>query len=117
MAITISIPASPGNIGVLRTMAMAVVSQSSAGVDAVSDAGLAIDEAAGLVFGVPGTSTITTTMTVERPIQITLASNGEAVFWPPQDFFGSLSETVLESISGDVQFQETGSGPQIRLQV
>ncbi len=98
-------------------MAMAVVSQSSVGVDSVSDVGLAIDEAAGLILAVPGTSVITTTISTESPIEVSLASNGEAVFWPPRDFTGSLSETVLESISGDVSFVETAGGPHIRVRV
>ncbi len=101
----------------LRTMAMAVVSQTNVGVDEVSDAGLAIDEVAGLIFAVPGTSAVTATLSLESPVSLTMSSDGEAVFWPPQDFAGSLTETVLESITGEVEFVESADGPTIRLKV
>lgn len=105
-----TVPADPADISILRTIAMATVGRTDVGVDTVTDAGLLIDEAAGLLLAVPGASSIQADLVVGDGVHIDLAVDTEAAIWPPETYEGSIGQTVLESLAARVAFaDEPGS--------
>ncbi len=93
---------------------MAAVSRTDSGIDTVTDAGLAIDEAAALLLGIPGTTVVKAVIGADPPTMV-LASDAHPPFWPPESYDGSLAETVLSSVVSEVEFAENADGAQIRL--
>lgn len=102
--VTVEVPAEAENVQILRLMVMAGVGPD-AGVDAVSDAGLAIDEAAALVLGVPGTSRITARIEPDNgSVAISVAGDARAETWPPPGFQGGLASDLLSALTRRVSF-------------
>jgi serine/threonine-protein kinase RsbW len=114
--ITVRVPAQAANIHVLRSLIAAVASRADASVDDIADLQLAVDESATQLLGVPGSSTLTVTITSgTSSFEVAAASDGVADPWPPADIRQSLTWQVLVTLVDDVSFEMGASGPSVRL--
>lgn len=114
-ALSLTIPADPPDLVVLRTLVMAAVGRTEVGIDTVADAGLLVDEAASLLMTIPGSSSIGARIELGTRPRLELETDASPALWPPEDFEGSIAETVLESLTQDLLFSEGDSKAKITL--
>ena len=102
------LPAEAVNVQILRAVTMSVAG-GDAPIDSVSDAGLAVDEAAALLLAVPGTTRLSARIN-SGPGGVELVLQGDASpdAWPPNGFEASLAADVLNALAHRVEFQRAG---------
>ena len=113
-SILVELPADAENVEILRAVTMSAIGPG-ASVDAVSDAGLAVDEAAALLLAVPETTSLVAGIDpAEERTAILLTGDGRPEVWPPDGFDQSLAADVLGALTGRVEFRP---GPEILLEL
>ena len=93
------------------------VAGGDAPIDSVSDAGLAIDEAAALLLEVPGTTHLCARInTSPGGVELVLQGDATSDAWPPRGYEASLAADVLNALARRVEFQDAG-GAEILLEL
>lgn len=116
--ITVELPAEPENVQILRIMTMAAVGSGGAPVEQVSDAALAVDEAAGLLLTLPDATRLTAHISPGTDsLAVTIAADAAVEDWPPSEYSGTLAEAVLTSLTSGVEFAREAGSPQVRLEI
>lgn len=108
--ITVTIPARPELLHVLRTVTAAVAARADFAVDAIEDLKIAVDEtAAQLLHGSPATS-LTLRLSISPGVLELIASTDTppAGPWPPQDYERSWAWQVLTALTDETTYWEDG---------
>jgi serine/threonine-protein kinase RsbW len=117
--VTVSVPARPEYVRVLRAVAAGVAARLDFTFDRIEDLRIAVDEACGTILGLPDATTVTLQMTSDDTgAEIVVSSDAgvAAGGWPPPDVDQTLSWRVLTGLVQEVGFDRTDRGPAIRLQ-
>ncbi|MBT8202351.1 MAG: hypothetical protein HKN74_02195 [Acidimicrobiia bacterium] len=107
-SVLVELPAEASNVQILRVVTMSVAG-GEAPIDSVSDAGLAVDEAAALLLEVPGTSRLSARINSgPHGVELVLHGDASSDAWPPDGFEASLASDVLNALAHRVEFQSAG---------
>lgn len=116
--VSVTVPATPRAIDVLRSVAGVVAGRTPMGFDRVDDLRLAVSEAAGrLIQAAGGTGTIRQEVAVDDHsvrIDLTLPA-ADIGRWPIGPNIDAFSWVVIETLADDVNESMTDDGPGIGL--
>lgn len=116
--VTVSVPARPEYVRVLRAVAAGVAARLDFTYDRIEDLRIAVDEACATILGLPDAATLTLQMTSDDTgAEIVVSSDAEVAAggWPPPDVDQTLSWRVLTGLVQQAEFDRTDRGPTIRL--
>jgi serine/threonine-protein kinase RsbW len=116
--VRVHVPATPGYLQVLRTVAAGATARAGANVDEVADIKLAVDEAAAwLLEDCPDASAVRLSLGRSgRSIEIVVGVRVEPhVEWPGAEFTNSLGWKVVSALCDVAQPIDDDEGPAIRL--
>jgi serine/threonine-protein kinase RsbW len=116
-AVTVTVPAHPEYVHVLRAVAASVASRARVTVDAVDDLRLAVTEAASRLLAIrAGLSTLTLEAEVlEDRIELAVRADAPVADWPPPGFEQTLAWTVMTALVDAIRPELSGDGPALRL--
>ena len=113
--VSVSIPAGPGYVHVLRAVTASVAARLPMSLDDVDDLRLAVDEAAGRLLQIPETSKVTVDVqAVPEGLEITVACDGAAAGWPEPDAKATLPWKILTALAERVRFERRDGVASIR---
>lgn len=118
--VTVSVPARPDFIHVLRSVVGAVAARADFTFDAIDDLRLAVDEASAqlLSFNSPATSlTLRISLTHEGGIELVASTDADlaSAVWPPDGAERTLTWQVLSALADEAHFERAGTGPALRI--
>lgn len=113
--VTVSIPALPDVVHVLRAVASSIAARMHFGYEQIDDLRLAVDEACSHLLAVrPAADGLV--MRIEPDggcIRIVTIRLGEAEVWPPQGARQTLAWQVLTALTDEAAFERVPEGPAI----
>ena len=113
--VSVTIPAGPGYVHVLRAVAASVAARLPMSLDEVDDLRLAVDEAAGRLLQIPETSRLTVgVQALAEGLEITVACDGVAETWPEPDAKATLPWKILTALAERVRFERRDGVASIR---
>lgn len=114
--ITVSIPARPEFIHVLRSVIASVAARMNFPYDGIDDLRIAVDEASAhlLSVGQSATSVLLRISTSEAGIEVVASLDADDVGWPPEGAEQTLTWQVLSGLVDEARFERAGGGPAIR---
>lgn len=119
--VSVSVPARPDFIHVLRSVVAAVAARAEFSFDAIDDLRLAVDEASAqlLSLSAPAT-TLSMSVTVNDDggdIEVLASTDADVStgVWPPAGAERTLTWQVLSALADEARFERIGSGPGLRL--
>jgi serine/threonine-protein kinase RsbW len=115
--VTVSIPARPDFLHVLRTVIASVAARMDLPYDAIEDLRLATDEACAQLLGV---ATRATSLTLhikpsDDSVEILATVDTECTAWPPADPEDTWSWQILSTLADDVRYEREGDLPALRM--
>jgi serine/threonine-protein kinase RsbW len=118
--VTVSVPARPDFIHVLRSVVGAVAARADFTFDAIDDLRLAVDEASAQLLAFTGTVTSLTlriTLTDEGGIDLIASTDADiaSAVWPPVGAERTLTWQVLSALADEAHFERYGSAPALRI--
>lgn len=115
--ITVSIPALPRYVHVLRAVVASVAARLDWPFDEIEDLRLMVDEAcARLVEPEGGTATLTLRVVIEDgALAIEASTDRRSDRWPPADPGQALSRQILSTLADEVRFDPVAGRPSVRL--
>ena len=118
--VTVSVPALPDFIHVLRSVVAAVAARADFTFDSIDDLRLAVDEAGAqlLSFGAPATSlTLRIASTDDGGLEIVASTDADVTtaVWPPENAERTLTWQVLSALADEARFERLDSRPALRL--
>ncbi|MGH2785330.1 MAG: ATP-binding protein [Actinomycetota bacterium] len=118
--VTVSVPARPDFIHVLRSVVGAVAARADFTFEAIDDLRLAIDEASAqlLSFDSPAANlTLRISLTDEGGIELIASTDADLASspWPPDGAERTLMWQVLSALADEAHFEREGSGPALRI--
>lgn len=116
-AITLSIPARPDYVHILRSVTATIAAQLNFSFDDIEDLRLAIDEACAYLLGVPAEKTVITMQIAPDGTELELLASVDAgtAALPPADAQQTVMWHILAALTDEARFEETEGGPAIRL--
>lgn len=115
--VTITIPARPDFVRLLRAVIASVAARLDLTYDRIDDLRMVVDEASAQVLRLPA-HTLTMRVTPGERMVILVESdappNGA---WPPLELEESLAWRVLSGLADDVRFERTAAGPLVRIEM
>jgi serine/threonine-protein kinase RsbW len=114
-AVSVTVPAAPGYVHVLRTVTAGVAARVGWRLDAIDDLRLAVDEAAARVLAAGPASELRLQIIRDGArVGIVVGSNANPGAWPPNDPANALSLEILSALAADVAFEVVDGGPVAR---
>lgn len=118
--VTVSVPARPDFIHVLRSVVAAVAARADFTFDSIDDMRLAVDEASAqlLAFAAPATMlTLRITLSDEGSLEVVASTDADVstAVWPPEGAERTLTWQVLSALADEARFERLDSGPALRL--
>ena len=118
--VTVSVPARPDFIHVLRSVVGAVAARADFTFDAIDDLRLAVDEASAQLLAFTGKVTSLTlriTLTDEGGIELIASTDADiaSAVWPPVGVERTLTWQVLSALADEAHFERYGSAPALRI--
>lgn len=118
--VTVSVPARPDYIHVLRSVVAAVAARAGFTYDSIDDLRLAVDEASAqlLSFAAPALNlTLQITLTQEGGVEVVASTDADIAtgVWPPEGAERTLTWQVLSALADEAHFERLDSGPALRL--
>ena len=118
--VTVSVPARPDFIHVLRSVVAAIAARADFTFDSIDDMRLAVDEASAqlLAFAAPATSlTLRILLTEEGGMEVIASTDADisTAVWPPDGAERTLTWQVLSALADEARFERLDSGPALRL--
>lgn len=112
--ISVSVPAHPEHVRLLRLVASSVAAGADFHVDEIDDLCLAVDEAAAHVLSAAGASSTLTLRVLPVPggLRVTVGSDASPRAWPPPDADRGLAWVVLSALTSEVGYERDG-GPAV----
>lgn len=117
--VTVSVPAMPDFVHVLRSVVAAVAARSDFSYDAIEDLRLAVDEASAqlLAFGRGATCIrVEIDMEPEAGLEVVVSSDAQDLAgWPPEGAERTLTWQVLSALADSARFEVHEGTPAVRL--
>jgi serine/threonine-protein kinase RsbW len=118
--VTVSVPARPDFIHVLRSVIAAIAARADFSFDSIDDMRLAVDEASAqlLSFSAPATMlTRRVTLTEDGGLEVVASTDADisSAVWPPEGAERTLTWQVLSALADEARFERLDSGPALRL--
>ena len=114
-AVSVTVPATPGYVHVLHTVAGGVAARVGWRLDAIDDLRLAVDEAAARVLAAGRAGELRLAIEPDgTSIAVEVASDARTDAWPPGDPASALSLQILSALADDVAFELRDGGPAAR---
>jgi serine/threonine-protein kinase RsbW len=115
-AVSVDVPATPGFVQVLRTIAAGVAARLDMPIDQIEEVRLAVTEAASLLLDeVDATSLRMTIGRDEETLDVRLSADGHADPWPSDRALASWPWLVVKGLTDEIQAERHDSeGPSIR---
>lgn len=118
--VTVSVPARPDFVHVLRSVVASVAARAKFTFDAIDDLRLAVDEACGQLLAFPGEATVlTVTIGIDGEGGLDVVASTDADIaaegWPPEGAERTLTWQVLSALADEARFERVGEGPGLRL--
>lgn len=118
--VTVSVPAKPDFIHVLRSVVAAVAARAEFTFDSIDDLRLAVDEASAQLLSLTAPAknlTLQITLTDEGGVEVVASTDADvaASGWPPEGAERSLTWQVLSALADEARFERLDSGPALRL--
>jgi serine/threonine-protein kinase RsbW len=115
--VTVTIPARPDFVRLLRAVVASVGARLDLTYDRIDDLRMVVDEASAQLLRVPS-QTLTMTVTPEDRMVILVHTDGSANgSWPPAELEETLGWRVLSGLADDVRFEQTQEGPGVRIEM
>lgn len=119
--VTVSVPARPDFIHVLRSVIAAVAARADFTYDSIDDLRLAVDEASAqlLAFESPATTLTLRISSTEGggDLDVVVSTDADVgtAAWPPEGAERTLTWQVLSALADEARFERLDSGPALRL--
>jgi serine/threonine-protein kinase RsbW len=118
--VTVSVPARPDFIHVLRSVIAAIAARADFTFDSIDDMRLAVDEASAqlLAFAAPASSlTLRIILSEEGGLEVVASTDADisTAVWPPEGAERTLTWQVLSALADEARFERLDSGPALRL--
>ena len=120
-AVTVTVPARPDFIHVLRSVVAAVAARAEFTFDAIDDLRLAVDEAgAQLLSYASPASTLSLSVTINDDgsgVEVLVSTDADVASgqWPPAGAERTLTWQVLSALADEARFERLDAGPALRL--
>lgn len=116
-AVTVSVPAHPEYVHVLRAVVASVASRARITLDGVDDLRLAVTEAAARLLAIrAGLTTLTLEARVlDDRVELAVRADAPVAEWPPPGFEQTLAWTVMTALVDAIRPELSGDGPALRL--
>ncbi len=117
--VTVTVPARPDFVRLLRTVVSSVGARLDLTYDRIDDLRIAVDEACAQLLAISsGTITMQVTPEGDR-IKVFVSSDASVAAhgWPPPNVEDSLAWRILAGLADDVRFELTDQGPAVRVEV
>ena len=115
-AVSVEVPAVPGFVQVLRTIAAGVAARLDMPIDQIEEVRLAVTEAASLLLDEVDATSIR--MTIGRDagaLDVRLSADGHADPWPSDRALASWPWLVVKGLTDEIRAERhDGDGPSIR---
>lgn len=102
--VTVTLPAHPGLVRVLRSVANRSGDLAGLGYDRVEDLGLAVDESANILLETNPGSIEATLSHADAHVEFTMSTPASTGPWPPANWDSSISGIVLGSVADSLHF-------------
>lgn len=113
--LTVTVPARPEYVQVLRAVVAGVAARLDFQYDAIEDLKIAVDEACAQLLPLAPSSLTMRVREGERAVEATVSAEVEAVTWPPDGAERSLAWQVLRGLTDEARWEGTGSAPALHL--
>jgi serine/threonine-protein kinase RsbW len=115
--VTVTIPARPDFVRLLRAVIASVAARLDLTYDRIDDLRMVVDEASAQVLHLPA-QTLTMRVTPGDRMVILVESDASPNgAWPPPGLEESLAWRVLSGLADDVRFEITERGPVVRIEM
>lgn len=115
--VTLTIPARPDFVRLLRAVVASVGAQLDLTYDRIDDLRMVVDEASAQLLQVPAGS-LTMRVSPGDRIVIHVGTDGSPDgSWPPKDVEETLAWRVLSALADEVSFERTETGPGVRIEI
>lgn len=118
---TLTVPAAPTSLRVMRSVASAAAAEADLGFDSVDDLSLAIDEAGGALIEFAAAGSLRCAVHREdHGLAVTIASGADVPLdtaWPPADWKQSMGALVLAAVAPDLEYLTIDDKPSITFTV
>ena len=115
--VTLSIPAKPDFVRLLRAVVASVGAQLDLTYDRIDDLRMVVDEASAQLLSLPAE---TLTMRLEPGERLVILVESDADpdgSWPPPNVEETLAWRVLSGLADEVSFERTDRGPGVRIEM
>lgn len=113
--IVATVPARTEYLQVLRATATAVGARMDLTIDVIDDTCLALDEAAGWLLSLRGTTLTLRLRPGKDSLEAIVSIDAAIGDWPPPGFETSLPWQILSAVADEVAFEPTADGPGLRI--
>jgi len=115
--VTITVPARPEFVHVLRSVIASVAARAEFTYDEIDDVRLAVDECCAQLFAVVGGASLTMRVrqTEADALEILTTSDGDGSHWPPPGAESTLTWQVLQALADEARFEQLDGTPALRL--
>jgi serine/threonine-protein kinase RsbW len=115
--ITVSVPARPEFVHVLRAVVASVAARLDLGYDAIDELRIVVDEASGLLLRLPsiGPMLFLRATLGEDSVELTVCVVAEPDDWPFPDVEQGLAWKVLTGLADDASFERWDGRPAVRI--
>jgi serine/threonine-protein kinase RsbW len=115
--VTITIPARPDFVRLLRAVIASVAARLDLTYDRIDDLRMVVDEASAQVLRFPA-QTLTMRVTPgERMVILVESDASPDGSWPPPELEESLAWSVLSGLADDVRFETVDGRPLVRIEM
>ena len=117
--VTVTVPARPDFVRLLRTVVASVGARLDLPYDRIDDLRIAVDEACAQLLATPS-QTITMRVTPDASRIVVLVCSDATLDtdgWPPPDVEESLAWRILAGLADEVRFELRPEGPAVRVEV
>ena len=115
--VTVTIPARPDFVRLLRAVVASVGARLDLTYDRIDDLRMVVDEASAQLLRLPSRSLTMRVTPGERMVITVLTDASPNGSWPPGDLEDSLAWRVLSGLADDVRFEVTADGPAVRIEM
>jgi len=118
--VTVSVPAKPEFVHVLRSVVASVAARASFTFDEIDDLRLAVDEACAQLLAFPPPATtleLRIAFGDAGTIEVVASTDADAgaAIWPPEGAERTLTWQVLSALADEARFESAGARPGLRI--
>jgi serine/threonine-protein kinase RsbW len=118
--VTVTVPARPDFVHVLRSVVASVAARASFSFDAIDDLRLAVDEACAQLLAFPAPANalhLRIAIDDVGRLEVVASSDADAsdAIWPPAGAENTLTWQVLSALADEARFERAGIGPALHI--